>query len=115
MVIATQDRVQVFTFAKSKEIDIPDALSVSDTPVDAKQFGVFRIMTAKDGDRRIVWNRLSLVEIKEARKMFNNLIKEGMVPYLVGTGGKASSEVMDEFDPLAEEVIFLPVSAIVGG
>ena len=47
--------------------------------------------------------------------MFDACAAEGLVPYKVGVNGKASSEVMDEFDPYAEEVIFLPVAVVAGG
>jgi hypothetical protein len=47
--------------------------------------------------------------------MFVNLIKKGLKPFRVGVDGKATSEVMDEFDPHAEEVIFLPQALVAGG
>lgn len=78
-------------------------------------FGMFRILSQKDGDRRVVWCRRVIKEIKAAKKMFMDLLSKGMVPYKVGVDGKASVEVMDEFDPCAEEVIFMPVQAIRGG
>ena len=80
-----------------------------------EDYGIFRIMSEKDGDKRVVWNRKVLAEISAAKKMFLDLISQGMMPYKVGINGAASSEVMDEFDPVAEEVIFLPIRAIVGG
>jgi len=78
-------------------------------------FGCFRIMSQKDGDKRVVWCRRILSEIAAAKKMFLDLLSKGMIPYKVGVGGKASSVVMKEFDPTAEEVIFMPVRAIAGG
>lgn len=99
------------------EIEIPDALTVLDDPKEAapKGCGCFRIMTKDDGDKRVVWNSLSLAEIRAAKEMFDELIQEGLVPYKVGVDGEASSEVMDEFDPTAEEVIFMPVAMVAGG
>jgi hypothetical protein len=82
---------------------------------EAADMGIFRIMTPKDGDKRVVWCRKVIEEIKAAKKMFMDLVTSGMVPYRVGVDGKASANVMDEFDPLAEEVIFMPVQAIRGG
>ncbi len=81
----------------------------------AEDFGCFRIMSQKDGDKRVVWCRRVIAEIKSAKKMFMDLLSKGMVPYKVGVDGKASAEVMSEFDPTAEEVIFMPVRAIAGG
>ena len=55
----------------------------------------------------------------------NNIIKKKIIQtttitpiqssFRVGVDGQASAEVMDEFDPLAEEVIFMPIAAISGG
>lgn len=77
--------------------------------------GCFRIMSPKDGDKRVVWCRRVIAEIKAAKKMFLDLISKGMIPYKVGVDGAATSQEMKEFDPTAEEVIFIPVRAIVGG
>jgi len=70
---------------------------------------------SKDGDTRIVWNKFVLDEINQAKKTFEDLIKQGMVPHNVGLGGKASAQEMKKFDPTAEEVIFLPMQALAGG
>lgn len=75
---------------------------------------VFRIMTAKDGDKRVVWDCRDLDQIADAKTMFDDCIEQGLVPYRVDFNGKVTSEVMDEFDPDAEEVIFLPVSKKLG-
>lgn len=101
----------------SKKIKIPDSLTILDQPNQrpAKGFGCFRIMTPKDGDKRVVWDSRDFSQISEARDMFNNLVAQGLVPYCVGLNGRNSSEVMVEFDPYAEEVIFLPIAMAVGG
>lgn len=83
--------------------------------VTTSDLGCFRILSQTDGDKRVVWCRRILAEIRAAKEMFLDLISKGMVPYKVGVGGKASSVVMKEFDPTAEEVIFMPVRAIAGG
>ena len=75
---------------------------------------LFRIMTAKDGDKRVVWDCRDLDQIADAKEMFDACIEEGLVPYRVDFNGKVTSEVMDEFDPDAEEVIFLPISKKLG-
>lgn len=100
------------------EYRIPDNLHVvpaNEDPDPSPDIGCFRVMTIRDGDKRITWYRRSLEQIREAKKMFMDLLKEGLVPYRVGTDGAKTSEVMDEFDPNAEEVIFLPVRQIAGG
>ena len=102
---------------KGKKIEIPESLSILDDPKDVPPAGcgIFRIMTPKDGDKRIVWDNRSFAQIKDAKDTFNKLVAEGLVPYRTGVDGKATSEVMDEFDPYAEEVIFLPVALVAGG
>ena len=74
----------------------------------------FRIMN-ENGDDRLVWDSGSMAELKAAKKAFIDLVKKGMTPYRVGVNGKASSEVMQEFDPKAEEVIFMNTALVVGG
>jgi hypothetical protein len=77
--------------------------------------GVFRILNQEDGDKRVVWNSHNLGEISEAKRIFDKLVEEGLVPYKVDTSGKQTTTVMDEFDPSAEEIIFAPVAQVVGG
>lgn len=98
--------------------EVPDVLRVlgtSEMEVEASDFGCFRIMSQTDGDKRVVWCRRVLAEISAAKKMFMDLLSKGMIPYKVGVDGAATSAVMTEFDPTAEEVIFMPVRAIAGG
>jgi hypothetical protein len=47
--------------------------------------------------------------------MFIDLIKKGLKPFRVGRDGNATAEVMQEFDPTAEEVIFLPMKMVTAG
>lgn len=79
-----------------------------------KQYGIFRILDQKEGDKRLVWNRLSLGDISEAERMFNSFIGEGLAAYRVGGDGKQGA-AMTKFDPTAEEVIFLPIKLVAGG
>ena len=76
---------------------------------------LFRIINQKDGDKRIVWNSKVLQEITHAKDLFNELLAEGLVPHRVDPLGKQTDTVMKKFDPTAEEVIFVPVPALVGG
>jgi len=75
----------------------------------------FRILTPKDGDKRVVWDSRDMDQIEDAKAMFDECVAKGLVPYRVGTDGRASAEVMDEFDPEAEEVIFMPINQVAGG
>ncbi len=101
----------------AKEFVIPDSLGVIDNPQETPPagFGCFRVMTPKDGDKRVVWDAGDFEQIREAKEMFDELVAEGLVPYRVGTNGQATSDVMDEFDPHAEEVIFMPIAMVAGG
>lgn len=95
---------------------IPDNLTILEGTDEPEQGAPsFRIMTARDGDKRITWFRGSLAEIRAAKKLFMDLVKQGMVPHRVGPNGKASNEVMRRFDAKAEEILFLPMRAVVGG
>lgn len=99
-----------------ENITVPKKLKVlKDKEPLQKWQRCFRFLTPKDGDKRIVWDSRDLSQIEEAKTMFDQCVTKGLVPYRVGTDGKATAEVMDEFDPEAEEVIFLPIAQVAGG
>lgn len=93
------------------KVDLPTLGVDEDVPAGC---GIMRIINAK-GDDRIAWNKMNLTEINRAKDAFDELVVKGLVPYRVGINGKAASETMSEFDPAAEEVIFLPVALAIGG
>ena len=117
---ATLDRTIEFPTlnvgGRKGKVDVPEGLTVL-RPEEQPAQGVhcFRVLTVVDGDKRISWDSSSLKEIKTAEGLFNDLVKEGLVPYRVGTDGKASAKKLDAFDPFAEEVIFVPSKVVVGG
>lgn len=74
-----------------------------------------RIMHPDKGDERLTWDSTSLIEIQQAKKLFINLVKQGLTPYHVGLNGQSSAKVMEEFNPHAEEVIFMPTATLVAG
>lgn len=100
-----------------EEVIIPDELHVVDDngmkPVHHDR--MFRILSQDKGDDRITWDSQSLADIRAAKNMFVDFIKKGLKPFKVGVDGKVTAEVMREFDPLAEEVIFLPMARVAGG
>jgi len=99
----------------NNQYEVPENLTVlDDNETIPPESCVFRVMSEK-GDTRIVWNKKNIPEINDAKKTFQDLIAQGMVPHRVGINGKATSEEMSEFDPTAEEVIFLPVPVLAGG
>lgn len=101
----------------SIDVIIGESLGLLESPTDKpKPFhGVMRVMTPQDGDKRVTWDSRDFTQIREAKEMFDKCVAEGLVPYCVDTLGKASPQVMTDFDPHAEEVIFLPIRQVVGG
>jgi len=108
-----------------EEITLPDTCKVLEKDQDPHEFrfhgwnGVFSILTQEDGDKRIVWRANSIPEINDAKKLFDELIEKGFVPYKVGKDGKAA-EVLTKFDPILGQVIFqeivmVPEKLAVGG
>lgn len=116
--VAEQTERTIDCFAKNI-YEVPEVLRVlgplSTSEEITEDMGCFRILSPKDGDKRVVWCRKVLAEIKAAKQMFMDLLHLGMIPYKVGVDGKATSEEMQKFDPTAEEVIFMPLKAIRGG
>lgn len=104
--------IKTFT---QKIIPVPDDLRNMNDLLCKDDECVMRILSQEDGDRRLVWNKFSIPEISAARKMFDDLVREGMVPYRVGVDGDASSVKMTQFDPSVEEIIFMPIKALIGG
>lgn len=97
-------------------VRIADELQVlEDNQEIPKGYHCWRIMSKQDGDKRVIWNSTSIPEIAEAKKLFQKLQSEGMQAFRVGTDGKRTSEKMTEFDPAAEEVIFVQMKHVVGG
>lgn len=98
-------------------IKIPDGLGLLEKPTDkpAKGFGCLRVLTEKEGDKRITWDSNDFSQIQEAKELFDQCIAEGLVPYRVGPDGKVTDEPIVEFDPYFEEVVMIPLSMVAGG
>lgn len=112
--LATID-ISLLSGTKLKEtLEVPKELQLADKrPTEFHR--MFRILHPEKGDERLVWDSRVLKEIRAAKDMFVNLIKKGLKPFKVGLDGKATAEVMTEFDASAEEVIFLPSALVTGG
>jgi hypothetical protein len=111
-------KVKVLQGSKlEEEVIIPDELHVvgDDGMKPVEHNRMFRVLSQDKGDDRITWDSRSLADIRAAKDMFVDFIKKGLKPFKVGVDGQATAEVMREFDPLAEEVIFLPMARVVGG
>lgn len=115
--VAEQRVIDVNILGNARQpVEIPDELTVLEgTEQPRKGFGVFRMLSPKYGDQRVTWDSASLAEINAAKKLFLELVQKGLTPYKVGSDGKKSSEIMTEFDPHAEEIIFVPMKMVVGG
>lgn len=98
-----------------EEIELPEDLSVLTDGSKGLECGMFRILNQADGDKRIAWNRLSIASVRAAKDLFNKLILAGLKPFRVDADGKQDPEMMTEFDPAAEEVIFAPYPMLAGG
>jgi hypothetical protein len=117
--IAERRKIDVTLLIGSKltaEIEIPDGVQILENG-DEKPAShhMFRILHPLKGDERLTWDSCNFADIKGAKKLFVDLVEKGLTPYRVGVNGKATSEVMDEFDPMAEEVIFLSHQLVAGG
>lgn len=125
MTTATENRVIEFSLMKvgnqptrlTSQIEVPECLGLLEDPAASppKGFGCMRIPTIKDGDKRVIWDKLDFQQIAEAQLTFNKLIADGMKAFRVGVDGKKSAEEIHEFDPHAEEIIFVQMAAVAGG
>lgn len=115
MTTAVQNDREIKCFTNSI-VTIPEALGILGDNEEVPAGNVcWRILSKDHGDKRVVWDATSIPQISEARRLFDKLKQEGMVAYRVGVDGQASSEEMKEFDPYAEEVLFLQMRHVVGG
>ena len=98
-------------------IEVGDRLCLIENPKENPPpgYGCFRFISEKDGDKRYTWDSRDFLAIQQAKELFDKAVVEGLVPYRVGIDGKATAEVMTEFDAWAEEVLFLPADRIAGG
>ena len=98
------------------KIDVPEGVQILEPGQEKpSNYHMFRILHPLKGDERLIWDSGNLSDIQGAKKLFVDLIEKGLTPYRVGTNGKATSEEMVEFDPAAEEVIFLAQNLVCGG
>lgn len=71
-----------------------------------------KIASAREGDRRISWDKGKKHEVEDAKATFDNHVKQGgYLAYRV-EDGKKGTQIRD-FDPAAEEIILVP--QMVGG
>ena len=101
-------------FGVEVPVQVPSILRVNKPGATPKGHSCIRVLN-KSGDDRIVWDSGSLAEIRAAKTAFDGLLAKGLTPYRIANDGRATPEVMTEFDPHAEEVIFMQEKMVVGG
>lgn len=90
----------------TKKFEIsPELGLLEDGQEPAPNEWTMRIINSKDGDKRITWDADNFPSISAAKELFDKLIADGFVPYVVGDDGLTTKLVMDEFNPFAEEVV----------
>lgn len=99
-----------------EQLQVPECFTILEAGADpAAEHNVFRILNPKSGDDRLTWDRRDFAAIQEARHTFVDLVKKGFKPFRVGQDGRRSNTIMQEFDPTAQQVIFVPMQPVVGG
>jgi len=108
------DRIVEFNVGQPYEIPEDVPLLGEDEDIEPN-CQVWRILCKRTGDKRVKWKKWVIGEINRAKERFVDFVKQGLIPFRVGTDGKMSAEVMREFDPAAEEVVFVPRRAVTKG
>jgi hypothetical protein len=94
---------QGFTYKDVNPLE--GTISMTPPPRDPNK-GLFRILT-ENGDDRVVWDRRSGPQVKDAYKQFNELAAKGYTAYAVTATGDRGHKIT-EFDPALEEIIMVP-------
>ena len=66
-----------------KEFDIPEPLGLLEGDQENNDNCVMRIINQRDGDKRITWNSENFASIRAAKELFDELLQQGFVPYVV--------------------------------
>lgn len=80
-----------------------------DPPEKDSNIGVFRVLS-QNGDDRIIWDRRSKDQVKEAFEKFKEFLRKGYTAYVTRDDGKPGHKI-SEFNPGLEEVILDLVGA----
>lgn len=78
--------------------------SFSDVPADHHAYAVM----GEPGDTKIIWDKRNSDEVDAARATYKSLTKKGYRAFHVTGKDGLQGDQMDEFDPNAERVIFIP-------
>lgn len=107
MSTATTNTIEVNVLGRlKKKIELPPGVRVLGPDESVPDgYDVIRLLHQDHGDIRIVWDSEDIGQITDAKETFNQLIEEGMVPYLVDPETGEATSITDEFDPFAEELV----------
>jgi hypothetical protein len=107
-------QIQIYAYAKLHEqLPVPPEIHINDPQPGHNR--TIRVLSTLAGDERLTWDNRILAEIQAAKKLFMDLVAKGLKPYKVDPTGKKTAEILDSFDPLAEEIIFAATSLAKGG
>ena len=71
------------------------------------------IMSRREGDTKVIWDKANADEVANARRMFDELVGKGFAAFSVkGKDGEKDQRIR-AFDPAAERIILVP--AMQGG
>lgn len=76
---------------------------VLDPPPRPENMNVMRILS-QNGDDRVVWDRTSPSQVREAFTKFKELLAQGYAAFTVLAGGRRGHK-LTEFDPGLEEIL----------
>ncbi len=80
------------------------------TGVLPENHGEFAVMGV-EGDTKIMWDKSKPAEVKNAEESFKRLRKDGYLAYKVVGDKGDKGEMLTEFDPNAERIVFSPPMA----
>jgi hypothetical protein len=98
--------------ADPKAAALMDERRPKEPPMTKKEGMIKLRVLSPAGDDRLAWDRRFLDQVHEARQKFYDLLAKGYKACRVDARGR-KSELIFEFDPDAEEIVF--VGAVVGG
>lgn len=78
----------------------------------APEQGMMCVMN-QEGDTKIIWDRRKTEEVENARRTFKHFIDKKYAAYSVRGKDGEKGDVIREFDPEAERIIFAP--PMIGG
>ncbi len=79
-------------------------ISTGDLPEGHGEFAIMGV----EGDTKIMWDKSKPAEVKNAEESFKRLRKDGYLAYKVVGDKGDKGDMLTEFDPNAERIVFSP-------